>query len=114
MKAKIENNGTSIEIEVTEAKSFLERLRGLMYRSSLPEGHGLLIEPCNSIHTFGMRFAIDVLFLDAANCILKAVHSLNPGKVVPTVRDGHAVLEINAGTLPPDYELVGKTVEFID
>ncbi|MBI3543185.1 MAG: DUF192 domain-containing protein [Deltaproteobacteria bacterium] len=45
------------------ADTIVSRFKGLMGRPSLDAGHGLLIEPCNSIHTFFMRFAIDVVYL---------------------------------------------------
>ena len=72
----------------------------MMYRKKLPSGEALLIKPCDSIHTFGMKFAIDVLFLDSAGKILRAIRSLKPGRVVGPVRSGTAVLEIAPGSLP--------------
>ena len=47
------------------ARSFLQRARGLLGRAPLAADEALLIRPCSSIHTFGMRFAIDVVFIDA-------------------------------------------------
>ena len=62
-------NGATLEVEIAE--SFLSRLRGLMGRRRLDEGHGLLLAPCNSIHMLFMRFAIDVVYLDKNFCIKK-------------------------------------------
>lgn len=72
------------------------------------------MEPCNSIHTFGMRFPIDVLFIDASNRILKAIRTLGPGKVAGPVKGGSAVIEIAAGELPENLELEGKKLRFIE
>ena len=61
-------------IETFIADSFLQRLRGLLGRKSLDNFHGLLLEECNAVHTIGMRFAIDVIFLSADFRIV-AMHS---------------------------------------
>ncbi len=61
-----------------------------------------------------MRFSIDVLFLDASNRILKAVSWLKPGNIAGPVRDSAAVLEIPAGELPENIDLVGKKLRFIE
>lgn len=69
-------NGQTLEIELAE--SFLSRFRGLMLRANLPEGRGLLLAPCNSVHMGFMRFSIDVIYLDENFCIKKIVQNLRP------------------------------------
>ncbi len=69
-------NGATLEIEI--ANSFLSRLRGLMMRSHLDRGTGLFLAPCNSIHMFFMRFAIDVVYLDKEFCIKKIARNVLP------------------------------------
>ena len=56
----------------------LERMRGLLGRPPLEPGEGLLIRPCNSVHTLCMRYPIDVIFLDRTNTVLKLVPALRP------------------------------------
>ena len=114
MRVELETGDATIAHTVRKAKSFFERLRGLMYTKELPEGQALLLEPCNSIHTFGMRFPIDVLFLDTSNRILKAVYSLRPGMIAGPVKGGCAVLEMTAGELPKNLDLEGKILMFIE
>ena len=65
-------------MKIRVAKSFLERLRGLIGTSSLAPDEGLLIERCNAIHTCFMRFAIDATFLDAAGGVVKVVRNIPP------------------------------------
>ena len=113
MRAELESGEGVIARDVSEAAGFFGRFRGLMYRRELPPGEALLIAPCDSIHTFGMRFAIDVLFLDSGGKILKAIRSLKPGRVVGRVRGGPAVLEMTAGNRPDDEELEGKVIKFL-
>ncbi len=80
------------------ANTFWSRLKGLLGTNSLPAGQGLLITPCDSIHMFGMRYAIDVIFLDRTYRVLKALHSLPPGTAAGCRGSAH-VLEVPAGVL---------------
>jgi hypothetical protein len=73
-----------------------ERWRGLLGRSSLRPDEGLLLEHCRSVHTFGMRFAIDAVLLDRDHRVV-AVVNLPPGRVLlPRPRVRH-ILEVAAG-----------------
>ena len=60
------------------ARSFFERLRGLIGRRSLGYGEGMLILHCNAIHTFFMRFAIDAVFLDRNDRVVREVRGIPP------------------------------------
>src|SRR2546421_8542858 len=66
---------------------------GLLGRNGLPPEGGLWLEPCNGIHTFGMRFSIDVLFLDAEGHALRVVSSLKPWRIYGPVWKARAVVE---------------------
>lgn len=84
----------SVDLEV--AASYGARRRGLLGRDGI-EG-ALLITPCNSVHTFRMRFAIDVAYLDKELKVLD-VHTLRPGRLpLPRWRARH-VLEAEAGAM---------------
>jgi uncharacterized membrane protein (UPF0127 family) len=74
----------------------LKRLRGLLGRSALPAGEGLLLRPSPSIHTFFMRFAIDAVFLDRDLRVVAIERALGPGRVAGK-RGARAVLELAAG-----------------
>ena len=78
------------------------RLRGLLGRTGLAPGDGLLIRPCGGIHTFGMRFAIDVIFLDRDGLVLRVVRDLRPWRIAPGPRGARAVLEVQTGWLTSD------------
>ncbi|MCS6862466.1 MAG: DUF192 domain-containing protein [Abditibacteriales bacterium] len=77
----------------------LARVRGLLHRRSLAEDEGLLLTPCNNIHTWFMRFPIDVVFLGAGGEVLRVVHMLPPFRVRACWRRARAVLELPAGRL---------------
>ena len=85
---------------VHEATTVRARLLGLALLKALPPGHALLIPRCRSVHTFGMRFAIDVVFLDESGRPLEAERGVRPGRVV-SCRRASAVLETAAGASAP-------------
>jgi uncharacterized protein len=78
------------------ADGFLSRLRGLLGRKELPRGHGLLIKPSWSVHTWFMRFPIDVLFLDRELEVLKIRKHMRPWRMAARFRADSA-LELAAG-----------------
>jgi uncharacterized membrane protein (UPF0127 family) len=78
------------------AGDFLRRARGLLGRNELGRGHGMLIRPTWSVHTWFMRFAIDVVFLDADLEVLKIARRLRPWRMAARWR-AHSVLELAAG-----------------
>lgn len=59
----------------------LERMRGLLGRPALTDQQALLIKPCSSVHTFGMRYALDLVYLQRDGTIRKLVHSLPPRRL---------------------------------
>jgi hypothetical protein len=70
----IEINGVRAEV----ARTFWQRLRGLIGRKNLPPSEGMLILKCNAIHTCFMRFAIDATFLDKHDQVVKVVRNIRP------------------------------------
>jgi uncharacterized membrane protein (UPF0127 family) len=78
------------------ADGFFSRLRGLLGRRQLPPGHGLLIRPSSSVHTWFMRFPIDVLFLDRELRVLKIRKHMRPWRLAARFRADSA-LELAAG-----------------
>jgi uncharacterized protein len=85
---------------VLEARSVPSRLLGLarLGARELPAGHALLIRPCTSIHTFGMRFPLDVAFADADGTVLRVIRDLSSRQVTRCPAAAVA-LEAHAGEL---------------
>ncbi|MBM3258871.1 MAG: DUF192 domain-containing protein [Candidatus Sericytochromatia bacterium] len=73
------------------------RLRGLGFREHFKPGEGMLLVPCNSIHTLWPRLSLDVLFLSRDFRILRVLHDLPPGRFSPIVLKAWQVLELPAG-----------------
>ena|SRR5437868_7138596 len=82
---------------VRTAANFSTRLVGLLNRRYLQENEGLLLRPGGSVHTFGLRFGIDVVFLDSDMTILKIVRRLRPWRLALAPPGTRAVLEIASG-----------------
>ena len=93
----IENNFDAPPIQIEIADTFLKRFLGLMGRKNLLRGHGLLISPCNSIHMFFMRFAIDVVYLDENFVVKKIVQNLPAWIGFSICWGAKSVLEFPAG-----------------
>jgi uncharacterized membrane protein (UPF0127 family) len=95
IEMKLSVNDQTTDLRVTLAHSFFQRLAGLMGKASPPAG-GLLLSPCSSIHTFFMRFAIDAVFLDSENKVIKLVSDLHPWRIA-VVPKAHRTLELPTG-----------------
>lgn len=91
------DKGTVLAKKVYVADNFFYRLKGLIGTADLENDAGLLIIPCSSIHTFFMRYSIDVVFLDHQNRVCRILHSLPPYRIGPIVKGAKKVLELNAG-----------------
>lgn len=79
------------------ATSLGERMRGLLGRPPLAHNQGLLISPCNSVHTLGMTYPIDVIYIDRNQCVVKIVPELKPQRVSFCIK-ASATLELCAGS----------------
>jgi uncharacterized protein len=80
------------------ADSVFKRMVGLLNRKTLAQGEGLLLDRCYGIHTFGMRFPIDVLFLDKELRVIRAVSRLPPFRTC-VVKHAVYVLELPVGVI---------------
>jgi uncharacterized membrane protein (UPF0127 family) len=92
-------DGRILADRVKRADRFWSRFKGLLGRQTLEQGEGLHIVPCNSIHMFFMRFAIDVAFLDADGSVVRAVHAIAPWRITRVYLAAESALELAAGTL---------------
>lgn len=98
MKAIDKTSGSVLADELVLADTLLRRMRGLLGRKALASGEGLWIKPYNGVHTFGMRFPIDVLFLDRQLRVIAISESLEPNRLTAVHLNATSVLELPAGT----------------
>jgi hypothetical protein len=88
---------TVIAEKVHHCSSLWKRLKGLLGTSKLDKNEACWLMPCGSIHTIGMRYAIDVLFLDKQKKVIAIHNNMRPNKFSPLHRGAHSVLELAAG-----------------
>lgn len=93
-----ETRGTLLADAAVLADTSKSRRRGLLDRDTLPPGEGLWITPCESIHSFGMKFAIDVIYLDRKMKVRKVRAGMAPWRMSVCL-PAHSVLELPAGTI---------------
>ncbi|CAE6695234.1 DUF192 domain-containing protein [Paraburkholderia aspalathi] len=88
--------GRDIGVRVSITETARERMRGLLDHDRLPHDEALLLKRCGSVHTFGMRFAIDVLFLDRQRRIVAIRHNVPKRRMLFSLR-ATQTLEMPAG-----------------
>ena len=93
------------------ADSLPTRVVGLLLDRALAEGGGLWIVPCNSIHSIGMRFIFDAVFLDKHLRVVHLVHEMKPWRISKMVFASHSVLEIPPGLIAGSGTQLGDQLE---
>ena len=83
--------------KVRTARTFLSRLVGLLGTAAIADGEGLWIVPCRSVHTLGMRYPIDVAFLDARGIVVGVLEGLPPNRVGRVFRGARGALGVALG-----------------
>jgi uncharacterized membrane protein (UPF0127 family) len=106
--------GVVVAHHVEVADTILSRFRGLMFRDHLPEGHGLALRPCNSIHMFFMRFPLDVVFVDGDGRVVRVLDSIKPWRASTLVRGAKAAVELPAGTAARVALVAGAVVRMVE
>lgn len=91
--------GRTLADRVAVADAAGARAKGLLGREAMGDGEGLWIVPCPMVHTFFMKFPIDVLFLDRALTVRRVVEGLKPWRLSPWVLTAHSALELRGGVL---------------
>jgi uncharacterized membrane protein (UPF0127 family) len=109
MRTLIYNNKAIIP-ELIVADTFWKRSVGLLGRAQLKASQGLLLRPCDSIHTCFMRFTIDVIFLDTHNQVVQVKQNVAPWRLVWGGRKAHSVIEVQSGWLIP----LPRVGDFVD
>ncbi|ROH85330.1 DUF192 domain-containing protein [Pseudomethylobacillus aquaticus] len=89
-------SGRLLVARLRRADNFFTRLAGLLGRKPLQPGDGLLITPCQQVHTHFMGYAIDVVFLDASLQVLAIDRAMRPWRISAYVRKAAHVLELPA------------------
>lgn len=110
MKIINKTKNTILAEEIIVADTILKRMKGLLGKKGLGQGQAMILRPCNQIHTLFMNFAIDVLFLDKDNRVVKAISNLKPFRISNIYFQAHLAVELPAGTLPASFTSQGDAI----
>jgi uncharacterized membrane protein (UPF0127 family) len=106
------DTGAIVADNVAVAATHAERAVGLLSRTGLDPGEALWIVPSRGVHTWGMRFAIDILALDDRGVVIDRVEALKPWRIRLPRRGTAGVLELPTGTLNATGTVLGHRIEF--
>jgi uncharacterized membrane protein (UPF0127 family) len=110
MKASIDRSGRVLSTNVIVADNLFKRMKGLLGRKKLENGESLLLRPCNSIHTIGMSFPIDAIFLDKNNFVIALGKHFKKNRLSRIYFNAMSVLELPEGTIEEADVRVGDRV----
>ncbi len=105
--------GRLIAGRVRVAQDLKSRHVGLLNRGSMGVDEGLLIKPCNSIHTFFMKFGIDVVFLSRQGMVVKIAKNIKPFRLESCHIKGYMTLELTGGVLKEFDIKIGDYIDFV-
>jgi uncharacterized protein len=113
IRLKISNLTRETELAqcVDVADRSAKRRKGLLGREILSGGEGLWIVPCEAVHTFGMQFPIDLLYLDRYKRVIKIRSNMLPGRISACL-SAHSVLELASGSVRMTHTKPGDRLEF--
>ena len=104
---------STIADKAVMANRVFSRAKGLLGRKGLDKGEAVVLKPCNSIHTFFMRFAIDVIFIDKNNKVIKTVFSVKPFRLTAIYWMSSQAIELHVGTILSSNTEKGDSLSFI-
>ncbi len=110
----VKNNtrGSTLGHRIRVADTSLTRLFGLLSKSGLNAGEGLWIQPSSGVHTFFMRFAIDVVGLDRNKQVIRLWPNLVPYRVTSVSTKLRSVIELPTGQISASVTKLGDTLIF--
>ena len=101
------SSGLCISSSVFAPETFVQRARGLLGKSIMNQDEGMILYNCSSIHMIGMRFSIDVVYLDSNMVITKLVESIKPWRF-SFCRKANHTLELAVGSISNAQLKVGE------
>lgn len=104
---------TILAQDVQVADTLFPRMRGLLGKKGLKCGQAIVLKPCNSIHTFFMRFPIDVLFVSKDNKVVKTISNLKPFALSGIYFSSSFAIELPSGTIQANLTEQTDTLELI-
>jgi len=104
------NNGYTLAFAGVWAATFFKRFRGLLGKKEIRQGEALVLYPCHAVHCIGMRFVIDVVFLDRSGQVIYVIERMKPGSFSPVIKEASCVVELPAGQVSRSETMLGHTL----
>jgi len=111
LRIRNRDRGTILAEAADVADTSAKRRTGLLKHSKLNPGEGLWIAPCESVHSFGMKFAFDVVYLDRKKKVRKIRKNMVPRRISACLT-AHSVLELPIGVIDASHTEPGDQLEF--
>lgn len=108
----IREDGLVVSENMKMATSFEDRLIGLMFKKPMTDYDSLMIDPCRSIHTFFMRYSLDILFISKKNEVVAIYRNIKPWRMSWIHITAQKALEIESGKLNPEIK-VGDRLKYV-
>jgi uncharacterized membrane protein (UPF0127 family) len=112
IRGRLERTGGLLAETAWLAETWRERTGGLLIRPPLGAGEALII-PTQAVHTVGMRYPLDLVYLDRAWAVILCREAVPPGRFAPWRARTRWVVELPAGTLGPVRLRVGEFLRFV-
>jgi uncharacterized membrane protein (UPF0127 family) len=111
IKVRNRDRGTVLAEAADVADTSAKRRTGLLKHSKLEPGAGLWIAPCEAVHSFGMKFAIDLVYLDRKKRVRKVRREMVPRRLSACLT-AHSILELPVGAIDASRTEPGDQLEF--
>ncbi|MDD4910630.1 MAG: DUF192 domain-containing protein [Candidatus Omnitrophica bacterium] len=112
MKIINQGKGTVLAENAALADTLVSRMKGLLGKTSLHQGEGLVIAACTSIHTFFMKFSIDAVFTTRQGRVIKVLHDLQPWRLSGIYLGAYYCIELPSGTARQTRTETGDVITF--
>ena len=103
---------TELAANAEKAGTGVARRKGLLGRTGLPSGGGLWIVPCESVHTFFMKFPIDLVYIDRNRKVKKVRNNVRPWRLSACL-SAHSIIELPVGAISGSQTMPGDKLEFV-
>jgi uncharacterized protein len=109
-----QTKNTVLADNVIIADTPFKRIKGLLGQKAFLSNQAVILDPCNSVHTFFMRFGIDILFVDKDYKVIQLLSNLNPNRISPIYWHSSKVIELPSGTLGKTNTQVKDQLQLVD
>ncbi len=99
--------------KVKQTETIVERTQGLLGKPPLGEDEALWIIPCNSIHTIGMKYSLDIIYVNRSGKVEKIIENILPLRASFCL-SAHSTIELKAGAVAKTGIRVGHTIQWIE